>query len=62
LNKKGTLGYHRDAAMEVFGPGKAVDFLDNQIKKSPQGRDTKVGISEDQLFALLGVLHVGDME
>ena len=50
-----TLGNYRKLATAVFDQdSKAVKFLDNKIKDSPQGENEEVLADETQMVGLLG--------
>ena len=50
-----TLGIYRKMAVAVFGEdSKAVKFLDEKIKDSPDGQNEEVIANESQMVYLLG--------
>lgn len=50
-----TLGNYRKMAVAVFGEdSKAVKFLDEKIKDSPDGQNEEVIANESQMVYLLG--------
>ncbi len=57
---KSTLGNYKKLTKAFFGEdSKAVAFLDEKIKESPNGENEAVLTDERQMVYLLGEIHMG---